>query len=290
VKVKKRIAKLVADPGFRAAPLRVLARGAVLAGLLALKREPEIAIWRGAGRVRMPADMRYTTVSAYLLRDWAEPELHELGQLLQPGDVFVDVGANIGLYAVKAAELVGKQGRVIALEPGREVHRRLENNIALNGYGQVELIRGAASDSEGEADLFHTELGNDPQAFSLIPSSLAKKSETVKIHRLDTLVRDRGLARLDLIKIDVEGAEPKVLAGCSEILATLKPAILFEANAYLYAGGADHASQDAWALLAAAGYRFFYLRGRRYQPIDRLPTEKCNVLAVHPESRQISVA
>ena len=124
--------------------------------------------------MRAPADLRYTTITAFLLRDWVEPELRQLQRLLSPGDVFIDVGANVGLYALKAARLVGPTGRVLALEPGAEAFGHLTSNLALNDFAWAEPMKVAASDTAGEAVLHHVPLGNDPQAFSLIANARAE--------------------------------------------------------------------------------------------------------------------
>ncbi|PTQ10306.1 FkbM family methyltransferase [Sphingomonas oleivorans] len=280
----RRISKLLAEPAFRADPVAVIGRAVALTGMVALGREPIFPLTKGGERLRVPADLRYTTVSAYLLRDRVEPDLHELHRLLGPGDIFLDVGANIGLYTVKAARLVGSTGKVIALEPGHEAYLRLQRNVELNGFGHVTMLREAASDTDGEALLHHVPLGDDPQAFSLIANARAEAGERVKTRRLDRLVEDLGLTRLDLVKIDVEGAEPMVLRGGLESLARLKPAVLFECNAYLNAGGEGGSAETSWALLEGIGYRFFRLIDGDFRPIDVAPGDFCNILAVHPEA------
>jgi FkbM family methyltransferase len=279
----RRIQKLLDQPAFKAEPLAVLGRAGVWSASVALRRSPVFRLTRGGERLRVPSDFRYTSVSAFLLRDWTEPELRELDQLLSPGEVFIDVGANIGLYALKAARLVGPRGRVLALEPGQAAGDQLEANLALNDFGWVDLVRKAASDVDGRAVLHHVELGNDPQAFSLIENlSAGERGETVETVRLDTLVGAMALSRIDLVKIDVEGAEPMVIAGARECLARFKPAVIFECNAYLNAGGDTGAAARAWGLLAELGYGFQRLAGGRFSPIDRPPDDFCNVLAVHP--------
>ena len=282
-KMLRRIQKLLDQPAFRAEPLAVLGRAGAWGAAVAMRRSPVFTLTRGGERLRVPSDLRYTSVTAFLLRDWVEPELRELDQLLSPGDVFIDVGANIGLYALKAARLVGPSGRVVALEPGAVACDQLEANLALNDFRCVEVVRKAASDTDGHAVLHHVELGHDPQAFSLIENLSAGGGETVETIRLDTLAGQMGLTRMDLIKIDVEGAESMVLAGARECLARFRPAVVFECNAYINAGGDSGAAARAWGLLADAGYQFRRLSNGRFSPVDQPPTDFCNILAVHPE-------
>lgn len=277
-----RIGRLAAQPAFRAAPFTVIWRAGMLAAHVGLKRQPEFSLTRAGERLRTLADLRYTTVTAYLLRDWVEPELRELDQLLHPGDVFIDVGANIGLYALKGARLVGPTGKVVALEPGAEAFAQLEANLELNAFGWVSPMKMAASDTDGLAVLHHVPLGDDPQAFSLMAHPKAVEGETVRTQRLDALAQEQALDRIDLIKIDVEGAEPIVLAGMGEVLTRQRPAVLFECNAHINAGGQGGAAGAAWARLEAFGYRFYRLRQGRFELIDQPPQDFCNVLACHP--------
>ncbi|CAN5118617.1 FkbM family methyltransferase [soil metagenome] len=280
----RRVKKLATEPAFRAEPARVLARAGMLAASVALGRSPAFTLTRaGRERMRAPADFRYTSITAFLLRDWTEPELRALDRLVKPGDVVVDVGANIGLYALKAARLVGADGRVVALEPGAEAYAHLSANLAMNAFPWARAVKLAASDNDGEAVLHHVPLGRDPQAFSLIANARAVEGETVATLTLDTLATREGLDRIDLIKIDVEGAEPLVIAGATRVLAHQRPAVLFECNAYINAGGSGAAAGEAWTLLAAANYRFFRLIGDRFEPIASPPAAFCNVLAVHAE-------
>lgn len=278
----RRIRKLADQPAFKAEPVTVLTRAVRLAVSNAVGRNPSFDLTRDGGeRMRAPADLRYTTITAFLLRDWVEPELRQLQRLLSPGDVFIDVGANIGLYALKAARLVGSTGRVLALEPGAEAYGHLASNIALNTFDWAEPLKIAASDKAGEAVLHHVPLGSDPQAFSLVANARAVNGETVETVPLDNLIVRCGLDRVDLIKIDVEGAEPLVIAGAGRVLSEFRPAVIFECNAHINAGGDDGAAGQAWAMLKAAGYCFYRLVEGHFVHIVRLPAEFCNVIAVH---------
>ena len=282
----RRLRKLAAQPAFKAEPMTVLSRAAWLTAAHSIGRNPTFRLTRdGRERMRAPADLRYTTITAFLLRDWVEPELRQLQRLLSPGDVFIDVGANVGLYALKAARLVGPAGRVLALEPGAEAYGHLASNLALNAFGWAEAIKVAASDRAGEAVLHHVPLGQDPQAFSLIPNARALDGETVETVTLDSLVERCGLRRIDLIKIDVEGAEPLVLAGAREVLASLRPAVIFECNAHINAGGDTGSAGQAWGMLADAGYGFHRLIGDDFVAVTAPPAEFCNIVAVHANRR-----
>ncbi len=285
-RVAARLRKLAVQPAFRAQPFTVLARATRLGLAQAVGASPAFHLTRtGRERLRAPSNLRYTTVTAFLLRDWVEPELRALERLLQPGDVFIDVGANIGLYSLKAARLVGPSGYVLALEPGAEAYGHLVSNLAMNAFPWATPVKIAASDAEGQAVLHHVPLGHDPQAFSLIANDRAVDGEVVATVTLDELVDRVGLDRIDLIKIDVEGAEPLVLAGAARVLTRLRPAVIFECNAHINAGGQIGAAGEAWTILASAGYRFFRLVDEAFVAIATPPVEFCNVIAVHAARR-----
>ncbi|WP_328702987.1 FkbM family methyltransferase [Arenibaculum pallidiluteum] len=279
----RRLRKLLNHPGFRAEPAAVLTRAALWAGCVALRKRPVFSLTREGERLRVPSDLRYTSVSAFVLRDWSEPELRELHRFVRPGDVFVDVGANIGLYSLKAARLAGPTGRVVAVEPGRTAADLLEENLALNRHANVAahvaVVRKALSDRSGEATLHHIAAGNDPQAFSLLTDGSAPGAERVETTTLDALAAQLGLPRVDCVKIDVEGAEPLVIDGGREVLTRWRPTIIFEVNSAIalrQAGTAD----GAWTRLAALGYRFSRLTDGALAPISAFPRDFCNVVAV----------
>lgn len=278
----RRIRKLLSQPGFQAEPLRVLGRAGVWAAMVLARRSPVFTLTDGGERVRVPADLRFTSVTTYLLRDWTEPELRRLDLFLGPGDVFVDVGANIGIFALKGGRLVGSNGRVIAVEPGSDAGRQLAANIALNGWRHVTIVPKALSSMEGQATLHHIPMGDDPQAFSLIPGDGHEEGEKVETTTLDRLAEQLALPRIDCIKIDVEGAEHLVLEGSRQSLARWHPIVVMEINCPT--GAASGAAPDTgWKLLTGMGYRFQRLVDGQLKPLSAMPTEFCNIIGSHPE-------
>ena len=142
----RRIKKLIAHPGFRAQPVAVLARAAEWGACVLGGYRPVFKLTGAGERLRVPTDMRYTSVATFLLRDWSEPELRQLQLFVKPGDVFVDVGANIGLFTLKAARLVGPHGRVVAVEPGLAASELLTANLLRNDFPNVSQICKALAD------------------------------------------------------------------------------------------------------------------------------------------------
>ena len=147
--------------------------------------------------------------------------------VLGPGRVFVDIGANHGYFSVLAAALVGEGGRVVAFEPNPKIFRQLRTHIGLNGFGdRVTLLPSALADTPGEARLFLSQDVTNSGLSSLTPASehlvsgdlSEARTVSVPVDTFDRWFASSGLSRVDLMKIDVEGAEGLVLRGMSAAL------------------------------------------------------------------------
>jgi FkbM family methyltransferase len=154
-----------------------------------------------------------------------------LAQILVPGAVFVDGGANEGLYTLFAARGVGANGVVLSVEPSRREFDRLTCNVRLNKLDNVRLHRLALADQDGEAELaiagYEHEGQNTLGAFVHHGVAL-ERTERVVLRTLDHLAADEHLERLDVLKLDVEGAELRVLLGARDVLQKFRPILLFE--------------------------------------------------------------
>lgn len=176
--------------------------------------------------------------------------------LLRPGDVFLDVGANMGYYACLAARL---GSRVHAFEPNPTLARQLERSSRLNGFGAAMTINQVAvSPENGMAELF---LSADPQNTGLssllaLPGLSQADRVSVPTITLDSYCRRKKIGSIRLIKIDVEGAELGVLAGANSVLHDLRPyAIICEVAGFT--GGAN--PRDVLNIFASAGYLPFVI-------------------------------
>ena len=161
----------------------------------------------------------------YVFGDSLEPELYSLQHFLSPGQVFVDIGANVGVFTVKAAKEVGNDGLVIAIEPCIETAFRLSQNVRVNRYSNVR-IRNFCIARETQHARLH--LNKDkPNSFGLVPNGNADSVSVLSVS-LDDLCRWENLERLDYLKIDAEGAETAVLEGGAETIRRFRPIIQVE--------------------------------------------------------------
>lgn len=144
--------------------------------------------------------------------------------VVQSGDVVVDVGANWGLHTLYLSRLVGRNGRVIALEPFPPALDELQWHLQANGCQNVKVLPVALGEADGKA-LFA--LGESAYTGGLsatrVDSSPPKTEIQVIVRTLDSVVKELGINRLKLVKIDVEGAEGKVLSGACRVMEQLKP-------------------------------------------------------------------
>lgn len=133
-------------------------------------------------------------------------------RFLRPGMRVVDIGANVGYHTVRFAKLVGKDGRVFAFEPAPSNFEILKRNVRRRGLANVVLERKAVSEVTGTVPFY---LGRNELAHSL--GRVGDQTVLVESVRLDDYFRKDE--KLDLVKIDVEGAEPSVLRGMQSLLA-----------------------------------------------------------------------
>jgi FkbM family methyltransferase len=199
----------------------------------------------------------------------------------------VDAGAHHGLYTLRMSRLVGRTGRVLAVEPSPRERKRLARHIRVNGCWNVEVESCALGAEEREAELFLVE-GIQDWCNSLRPPEIEERSSRIQVavRRLDDVLAQRKMERVDFIKMDVEGAEWSVLRGATGLLSgEARPAILAEVqDARTRAWG--YAAREIIRFLAGRNYRWFALAaGDALQPV---PTERAefdgNLVAL-PEER-----
>lgn len=166
-----------------------------------------------------------------LTGEWEPGELAIIQQHLTPGGTFVDVGAHIGYCSLKAATLVGANGRVIAIEANPETVRKLRDNVAASA-ANVTVEAGACSDSEATVEFFTGSQSNTGSG------SISRNNAgswgvpgavySVQARTLDAILAAAKVSKVDVMKIDVEGAELKVLKSGRRTLASHHPVLLIE--------------------------------------------------------------
>jgi len=179
---------------------------------------------------------------------------------LEPGDVFIDVGAHVGYFTLLAARRVTETGTVLSIEPNPAALDQLHQNVDRSGLKNVLVAHSACGDSDEPVRLYlHTE-SNSSMASLSAANATGGIGVDVACSTLDDLCADRRITNVRLVKIDVEGAELSVLRGMNRILREMRPIIVLELEPRLLA--AFGASTDAIvALLEVYGYRVASLGG-----------------------------
>jgi FkbM family methyltransferase len=188
-------------------------------------------------------------------------EISFLRGVLQPGMTFVDVGANWGLFTLTASYRVGSQGRVVALEPDPRIFRMLRSNVERNRLKQVQIFEVAAADRDSELTLAAHDPDGENWAISRLVDSRATQQPTFQVasRRLDHLLDEMGTTTVDLVKIDVEGAEDLVLVGMDAGLTGLRyRCILLEMHP-VQLGQRGRTLRSITDALVAKGYRGYSL-------------------------------
>lgn len=171
-----------------------------------------------------------------------EPELRGIIRtVLSNGSVAVDVGANVGWHTLLMAARVGEAGLVVAVEPNPSVRRRLEAHLKLNRLSQVRVVPCALGDHQGTTSFWGPPAESPSAGDGHLISGTPGEEQSViqvEIRRLDAVLAEPPVSRLDLIKIDVEGFEWPVLKGGAETIARFRPQIVFEFDKeYFVRGG-----------------------------------------------------
>ncbi len=172
-----------------------------------------------------------------------------LRQHTKPGAHCLDIGANVGHYAMRMATWAGSSGRVAAFEPDPDIAARIQRSVNESGYAHVKVIPNAVSDSEGTRTFY---IGHKSVYSALDPSQVQQitRSVTLETVTIDDFLQREGWTRLDVIKIDTQGNDCQCILGGKTAIRTHRPFIVFE---YQHDTPADLASQ-VFDLLGACGY------------------------------------
>jgi FkbM family methyltransferase len=174
---------------------------------------------------------------------------------LSPGATFIDVGANIGFYSVLAHGRVGPAGRVYSFEMDPRPLRCLRKTVTKFGLRSINVIEAAVADQDGRMSFTpKVEHGHNHIERS------GGRGRSVRSLKLDTWAADAGLQRVDVIKVDVEGAEKFVLAGARQTISRFKPLVLCEADMKT-ASTFNYTPDDLIDQLKGMGYRTTWLDG-----------------------------
>lgn len=201
------------------------------------------------------------TVIGRSLRIYGEfsgDEISSISQLVDPGSLALDVGANIGVHTLALARAVGPAGRVISLEPQRHCHQVLCANVVNNGLTNVECIRAAAGRSSGLCNIpdIPPQTRMNFGAATIATDSAAPESVEVHLIALDDLKLPGQPC--SFIKVDAEGYEIEVLKGADRLIRNHRPALYVEAHSEENLRDLNHLMSQYQDYAIYAHHTFFF--------------------------------
>jgi len=218
---------------------------------------------------QLPRPLRLRLKTIYYARKvpkFREPDVEPLRFLVRPGDIVVDLGANIGDYTFLLANLVGAQGKVYAVEPVPETFQVLSGVVRKLGLRNVELFNCAVSEKDGTVRMeipFH-QYGVKNFYMSRIVSRQSSldsfESFEVSCRSIDSLLSNRLVDTVSFVKCDVEGHELAVLKGASQFFERNRPAMMIEVAGT--AAVQDAPNNELFLIMKGYGYRPYWFDGK----------------------------
>jgi FkbM family methyltransferase len=209
-----------------------------------------------------------------------------LNKILKQGMTFVDVGTHVGQYTLVASDIVGPTGTVHSFEPQPDTFELLRHNVETNGLANVQLNRCALSETCVDTELYLASPDNVGQSSFRRPHNYSGNAITVQCRTLDDYVEEHGIA-INVIKIDVEGAELSVLRGATKLLSgSAKPCLIIEFWEQFQQEYGSSCAEMA-SFLSTHGYTLFWITEAGLLPYARKNEEPrsataINVLATPP--------
>lgn len=244
------------------------------------------SIWLRRYRLKFECDLSdWLGQYVYLTGVYEGETERVLRACAQPGSTVLDIGANVGYFAVVLARSVGPTGCTHAFEPVPSLRKTIKNQLLLNPGISLVLHDWAASDTEGTATIFEGPRGHKGLS-SLRPIEHVSEEHTIKTATIDSVAPSLG--EVSLAKIDVEGAEMKVLRGMSGLIERHQPCLVVEfTDEYLRCFGDDVYSMIHW--FHQRQYTLYQVtnevpEGLVPLVLDSLPPQ-CNVLAIPARMR-----
>lgn len=170
-----------------------------------------------------------SVLSRLIYDGFEKEETDYVVSVLEEGDIFIDIGTNIGLFSLIASKIVGDKGKVVCFEPSPTTFSRLVENVQLNDFKNIDLRNIGLSDVREEMTFYISDNGYDAwNSFAPSQDDKLGSSIMVPVSTLDIELKDVDVSKIKLIKIDVEGWEKFVLYGGKEFFVNFSPIVMVE--------------------------------------------------------------
>ncbi|MEL1252649.1 FkbM family methyltransferase [Flavobacterium sp. DGU38] len=230
-----------------------------------------------------------SVLSRLIYEGFEKEETDFLEKTLTEGDIFVDIGTNIGLFSLLAAEIVGIDGRVLCFEPAPDTFSRLNENIILNDFKNIHINNIGLSNEPGELTFYVSNNGHDAwNSFAPSSDNKLESSIQVPVSTLDLELKDIDKSKIKLVKIDVEGWEKFVLNGGKDFFIEFSPVVMVEfteSNTF----NAGYSVHEIYDIMQDLGYVWYTVKNKTLLlETKRLHYPYNNLIAIK-ESEKIPV-
>lgn len=201
-----------------------------------------------------------SVLSKIIYDGFEQEELNFVKSILKSGDVFIDIGANVGLFSLIASQCVGKEGHVIAFEPAPTTFNRLLENQELNNIKNIDARNIGLSNELGELNFYISDNGHDAwNSFAPGADNKLQKKIGVSVSTLDHELFSVDKSKIKLVKIDVEGWEKFVLQGGENFFRHFSPIVMVEftdENTF----NAGYSVHEIYDIMVSYGYEWFTIQ------------------------------
>tara|TARA_B110000008_G_C16945508_1_gene554245 strand:- start:610 stop:1575 length:966 start_codon:yes stop_codon:yes gene_type:complete len=192
-------------------------------------------------------------------------------EIIKPDWTVIDIGANFGWYSIHFSKLVGQNGKVFAFEPVPETYEELNSNIKLNFSQNIKVFNFALG-NKNETISFNVPAFDGGSGASSEFLRYSKKIQT-SIHKLDEVIKDQDIDKIDFIKADIEGGELNMLKGAEKLIKHFKPKMLIEiVDMHCHRFG--HSPVDVYQFLINKGYNGLYIGNEYSEKKDNIRIDK----------------
>lgn len=207
----------------------------------------------------------------YLFGQFEPEEIKLIKKIIRPGDTFVDVGANIGYHTVIAAKTVGPKGQVHAIEPFSSNVNLIKKNIIANNLSNVQ-VHPIVTGHQNKTVMLNAYSDYAYNSLYKLDRQTFYNQIKVPMKKIDTLVENLHIKNIKLIKIDVEGAELRVLQGARETLVSQKPDIICEIEDSNLTTQ-RHTVKSVIKYIYSLGYHGYQIKPHKLIPINQIKNQ-----------------
>ena len=245
-----------------------------------IKKYGEIFVKHTGLGFRIILDASKDVDKRFLLSDFEQDNFQLIKKITKKGWKVIDVGANIGLYALTFAKLIGEnEGIVFAFEPSDEAFFRINQNIKLNNFKNIKAYKLGVSNEIGETDFYMTE-DDAYNSLGKTPMKRIIEKRNIPIITLDKFIEDNNIDEINILKIDTEGADYLVLRGATKLLENKNPPIILCEYNKITQSGYDYRLDDLIDFLELKGYKIYEIIKKKLVPFNPLTSSSSELVCI----------